>query len=174
MKRLGASFDRLLTSFSVVGMCLIAGITLMVTAKVVMRYFFNSPIVWVIDITEYAMLFITFLGTAWVLKKEAHVIMDLIIDRLSYRGRRIAILITSVAASVVCLIITWYGVAVGLDWYNINYYYQGALDIPAFYLEAVIPLGMFLVAIQFLRRARDNWKLLKTPENGVVKPNTEG
>jgi len=161
MKRLGASFDRLLTYFSVVGMSLIAGIMLLVVAKVAMRYFFNNPIVWVIDITEYAMLFITFLGTAWLLKKEGHVIMDLLLDRLNRKGRHMAIVITSVAAATTCFIITWYGVVVGLDWYNINYFYQGALDIPAFYLEAVIPVGMLLVAIQFMRRAYSNWKLMR-------------
>ncbi|MFC1972603.1 TRAP transporter small permease [Chloroflexota bacterium] len=161
MKRLGASFDRLLTYFSVVGMSLIAGMMLLVTAKIAMRYFFNSPIVWVIDIAEYAMLFITFLGTAWLLKKEGHVIMDLLLDRLNRKSRHMAVVITSVAAATTCFIITWYGVVVGLDWYNINYFYQGALDIPAFYLEAVIPVGMLLVAIQFMRRAYSNWKLMK-------------
>ncbi|MBU2609080.1 MAG: TRAP transporter small permease [Chloroflexi bacterium] len=161
MKSLGASFDRLLTFFSVVGMLLIAGMMLAVVAKVAMRYFFNSPIVWVIDITEYAMLFITFLGTAWLLKREGHVIMDLLLDRLNHKNRHLAIAITSVVAATTCFIITWYGVVVGFDWYNINYFYQGALDIPAFYLEAVIPVGMLLVAIQFLRRAYNNWKLMK-------------
>jgi len=142
-------------------MLLIAGMMLAVVAKVAMRYFFNSPIVWVIDITEYAMLFITFLGTAWLLKREGHVIMDLLLDRLNHKNRHIVIVITSVFAATTCFIITWYGVVVGLDWYSINYFYQGALDIPAFYLEAVIPTGMLLVAIQFLRRAYYNWKLMK-------------
>ena len=142
-------------------MLLIAGMMLLVVAKVVMRYFFNSPIVWVIDITEYAMLFITFLGIAWLLKKEGHVIMDLLLDRLNQKGRHLATAITSFVAAIICFIITWYGVVVGLDWYNINYFYQGALDIPAFYLEAVIPVGMLLVTIQFLRRAYNNWKLMK-------------
>ncbi|MFC2122158.1 TRAP transporter small permease [Bacteroidota bacterium] len=161
MKKLSASFDRLLTYFSVVGMSLIAGMMLLVVAKVAMRYFFNSPIVWVIDIAEYAMLFITFLGTAWLLKKEGHVIMDLLLDRLNHRSRHMAVVITSVVAATTCFVITWYGVVVGLDWYNINYFYQGALDIPAFYLEAVIPVGMLLVSIQFLRRAYNNWKLMR-------------
>lgn len=142
-------------------MLLIAGMMLLVVAKVAMRYFFNSPIVWVIDITEYAMLFITFLGIAWLLKKEGHVIMDLLLDRLNQKGRHLATAITSFVAAIICFIITWYGVVVGLDWYNINYFYQGALDIPAFYLEAVIPVGMLLVTIQFLRRAYNNWKLMK-------------
>lgn len=161
MKRLGAYFDRLLTYFSVVGMSLIAMIMLMVVAEVAMRYFFNRPIVWVIDITEYVMLFITFLGIAWLLKKEGHVVMDLLLDRLNHKNRHMAVAITSVVAAITCSITTWYGIVVGLDWYNINYFYQGALDIPAFYLEAVIPVGMLLVTIQFLRRAYSNWKLMR-------------
>jgi len=142
-------------------MSLIALIMLMVVAEVAMRYFFNRPIVWVIDITEYVMLFITFLGIAWLLKKEGHVVMDLLLDHLNRKSRHMAVAITSVVAAITCFIITWYGVVVGLDWYNINYFYQGALDIPAFYLEAVIPVGMFLVSIQFLRRAYSNWKLMR-------------
>ena len=44
---------------------------LVVCAEVLLRYGFNSPISWVVEISEYALLWITFLGAAWVLRAAA-------------------------------------------------------------------------------------------------------
>ena len=106
MKKLGDFFDRILDYLAIVAMVLIVGNMLLVVVEVVMRYFFDKPVVWVIEITQYALVFMTFLATAWLLKREGHVIMDLIVNRLNEKGRHIANMITSFIAALVCLIIT--------------------------------------------------------------------
>ena len=146
-------FDRTLNVLAVVAGILVVGTMLLVTAEVIMRHFFNRPIVWVIEIIQYALVFITFLAAAWLLRKEGHVIMDLLVNRLSAKSRDLANVITSTVAAIMCLVVTWFGIVVGVDYYQIDYIYQGTLTIPSFYLEAVVPLGTLLLSIQFLRRA---------------------
>jgi TRAP-type C4-dicarboxylate transport system permease small subunit len=126
---------------------------LVVCADVFLRYFFNRPMFWVLESTQFALVFITFLGAAWVLKNDGHVRMDIVINRFSQRTQDRINIVTSILCAVACLVVTWYGVKVWWDYFQINYLYAGSLVIPAYYLEAVIPIGGFLLFIQFLRKA---------------------
>jgi len=146
-------FERTLDVLGAGAGVLIAFLMLGVCADVCMRYFFNRPLFWMIEVTQYAMVFILFLGTAWLLRKEGHVVMDVLINRLGQKSRTLTNVITSILGAIVCFIITWYAAKVTRDYFQINYVYSATLDIPAFLLQAIVPLGAFLLSIQFLRRA---------------------
>jgi len=146
-------FERVLNFFSVVAGLLVALIMIEVCVDVFMRYFLNRPIPWTIEFTQYAMIFILFLGAAWVLRDEGHVVMDIVIIRLSSRSRKLTNGITSIMAAIVCFIITVYGTLVNIDYFQTDYMFGEVLNIPAFSLQFIVPLGMFLLTIQFLRRA---------------------
>lgn len=151
--KLRAIFETTLNVFSVAAGVLVAFLMLVVSADVFMRYFLNRPIFWTIEVTQYAMVFILFLGAAWLLREEGHVVMDVLINRLGQRYRNLTNVFTSVLGAIVCLLITWYGVKVNIDYIKMDYMYSATLEIPAFLLQAVVPLGTFLLFIQFLRRA---------------------
>jgi len=85
LTRAGTGFDFILNTLAGIAGFLIVFATLSVGISVVMRYFFNSPVSWVTEICEYILLYITFLVAAWVLRKEGHVKMDLIIDQFKSR-----------------------------------------------------------------------------------------
>ncbi len=152
MKLLKATFDRIIDVLAVFARVLLVLVMLVVCADVVMRYFFNSPMSWVLESTQFALVFITFLGATWVLKNEGHVRMDIVINRFSQRTQNRINVVTSILCAAVCLVVTWYGVKVWWDYVQIDYLYPGSLVIPAYFLEAVIPIGGFLLFIQFLRR----------------------
>ncbi len=154
LQRKAASiFDRALGVPAALSGALIISIMLLVALGVIMRHFFHRPIVWVNEITEICLVFILYLSTAWVLKKEGHVVMDLLVNKLGAKSRDLTNVITSILAAIICLIITAYGIRVGWDYFQIDFTYAGSFLIPAFLLEAVVPLGTFLLFIQFLRRA---------------------
>jgi len=152
LMKANAIFDRTLDILAIFAGIIIVVTMLLVTAKVIMRLL-DHPIVWVIEITQISLVFMTFLATTWVLRKEGHVIMDLLVNRLGDKSRDLTNVITSILAAIICLIITAYGIMVGWDYYQIDFIYAGTLLIPAFYLQAVVPLGTLLLSIQFLRRA---------------------
>ncbi len=153
MMMLRKIFDRALNLFSVAAGVLVALILIEVSVDVFMRYFLNRPIPWTIEFTQYAMIFILFLGTAWVLRNEGHVVMDILVIRLSSRSRKLTNGITSIMSAIVCFIITVYGALVNIDYFQTGYMFGEVLNIPAFSLQFVVPLGMFLLTVQFLRRA---------------------
>jgi len=161
--KLGAIFERTLNVLSVAAGVLVTFLMVGVSVDVFMRYFLNRPIFWMIEITQYAMVFILFLGAAWLLRQDGHVVMDVLITRLGQKSQNLANVITSILGAIVCLIITWYGVKVNWDYIQIDYIYSATLEIPAFLLQAVVPLGTFLLFIQFLRRAYGYLGKLRAP-----------
>jgi hypothetical protein len=51
--------------------------------EVTIRWLGGASQLWVIEVSEYALLFITFLGAPYLLAKNLHVVMDLVYDSLA-------------------------------------------------------------------------------------------
>lgn len=117
-----------------------------------MRYFLHQPITWVDEITEYILLYITFFGTAWVQRNEGHIVFDLLMERLGEKGRTIMGVVNSVLCIPMCFILIWFGAQVTWDHYQRGIYNPTLLEFPKALVIAVIPVGSFLLLIQFIRR----------------------
>jgi len=61
----------------------------------------ESP-VWTVQFNEYSLLWMTFLGSAWVLSRRKHVAVDVITAHLGPTGRRIAEVIHCLVGTGVC------------------------------------------------------------------------
>jgi len=162
MRRLRIVLDRTIDSLAVFTQALVILIMLAVCADVFLRYFFNRPMFWVLESTQFALVFITFLGATWVLKNDGHVKMDIVINRFSQLTQTRINVVTSILCAIICLVVTWYGAIVWWDYLQIDYLYPGSLKIPAYLLEIVIPIGGLLLFIQFLRKAYNYLEKLKT------------
>ena len=117
-----------------------------------MRYFIGQTPLWTFETTEYTLLFITFLATAWLLKEEGHVKMDLLLNQFSRKNQAIISTFTSSIGTVMFLIITWYSSKVVWEVTQTHYYLPSILEVPATPIYIIIPIGSFLLFIQFLRR----------------------
>ena len=163
-------FDRTLDLLAVLAGTLLIFTMLAISYDVVFRYFLNRPLGWVVEISEYVLLYITFLGTAWLLRREGHVKIDIVFNRLSSRNQSLLNIVTSIIAAIACLALAWWGVDVTLDNFQRNLVIRETLDVPKFILIAVIPLGSFLLFAQFLRRAYGNlasWRLTRGKREGL-------
>lgn len=149
-----AIFDRTIILLAVLAGILLIVMMLSVNFEVAMRYFLGSPTKWVMDVTQSILLYITFLGTAWVLKREGHVKMDMVINRLKPRTQAMVNIITSISAAIPWLVITCYTANVTWDHFQRGFIMmRTALYMPSAPILVIIPIGSFLLFIQFLRRA---------------------
>lgn len=164
----GAIYILVFFSFGLV-MCAV----LIVCAEVVSRYVLNRPFVWVEQISGYILVYIVFLNAAWVLKKERHVKLDILLNRLNPKTQTLFNVVTSFVAAIVCLIITWYGVDVTWDYFQRDVPSIEMLRIPMFIIWGVIPVGGFLLFIQFLRRAYGFLMSLRTTTDERQSPKHE-
>lgn len=161
LTKLGSAFDRLIDglAYSTGGIFLF--IMIAVTTDVCSRKLFGVPIQWVDEVAGYLLLYASFLGAAWLLKKEGHVSVDVAVERLNPRAQACLHMILSMLIATLCLVMTYMGVLTTLDAYRRRVFTVSVLEAPLALLVAVIPLGFLLLFIQFLRRAYTYLEVLK-------------
>lgn len=123
--------------------------TLVICYGVVLRAFGESTI-WQTELTIYLLMFVTFVGGAYGLKHGEHVNVDLLTNRLSERGRLAMNLFVSLLCLVFVAVVAWkayesWAVATQLDWRS-----GTAWNPPLKYPYAILPLGMALIALQYV------------------------
>jgi len=99
---------------------------------------------------------------AWLLKKERHVSVDLLITRLSTRVQTLLSIFTSAIGAAICGAIIWYGSLATLASWQRGMYTATVLEVPVAYLMVIILAGSLLLFIQFARRAHRHLINLKS------------
>ncbi len=163
-KRAGSIFDQIMNYSVIIAAVILIFVILSVSAEVVLRYFLGRPTVWVVEIAGYSLLYITFLVVAWVQKRQKHVKMDLVFNRLNPKVRVIVNLFTSIISTIICFILTLYGAKVTFYFFKAGYPTPTPLRIPKFIIVFIIFLGSLLLLIQFIRTTYENWIYIKRTE----------
>ncbi len=136
-------------------------IMLIVSIEVAMSSIWDRPIAWVTEISEYGLLFVAFLSAAWVLQKERHVVMNLVINQLKPGTQVLTNLVTSIMAAAMCLVTLWYSAQSTWIYFQEGTFRPSILEIHDGYIMTIIPIGCLLLFIQFLRRIYGYWLLWK-------------
>lgn len=146
------NIDRLFSIGAFIAGFLLLFVTFSISYSIISRAVgFPSP-VWIVQFNEYALLWITFLGTAWVLARGKHVSIDLLTGRFSDRKKSWFRLFHGILGTIVCSVFIWYGF-----WTTFGQYKRGivdvqAIDMPKYLILMIIPIGFLLLAIQFIRQ----------------------
>jgi C4-dicarboxylate transporter, DctQ subunit len=159
-------WDRLIDGFMVLAGILFWVQMLIVNIEVFSRYFF-TPTIWVAEISSIIILWICFLVPAWVLRKDAHVRMDLVLQRLKPKTQAMINFFTYLTGVVVMLIVAGAGLMTTIYW--IGNKTPTMLMLPRSPIIAIIFLGSILFAVQFFINAvnyLDEWKTEKFKAHG--------
>ena len=168
LSRMSFIFDRILSALMCLGAVILAFLMLAVCWDVIARTVAGKPLMWLLEFTEYGLLYMTFLCTAWVLKNEAHVNSDLLLVTLSPEKQALLNTLTSILGAFICLCLTWFGADVALEKMQSGAYQPTAIQPPDFPIFVIIPIGCFLLFIQFLRRAHNNlekWRAIRNEKS---------
>lgn len=146
--------DRLLARvenlFAALGVWGLAFVLFAVCLEIVMRGLFNRPQQWISETTEYALLYITFLGTAWLQRQNGHVAVDLLTNALSERWRRALSIVSAVIGIVIGVVFTWFGASATINALMRGAYRPTVLEFPTWIVLAVIPVGGAVLGLRFL------------------------
>ena len=169
MKLLTKVFDRIIDISAIAAAVLIVFTMLAVDVDIVWTFFFRGSILWVFEIATFCLLYITFLGTAWLLKIEGHVKVDIVFSKLKPRAQAIANIVTSVFGIIISLILFWWGIKVSCEHFQHGYYIRSMVNYPTGVLLSIIPFGSFLLFIQFLRTTYGSIrKLTEAPDKDQI------
>ena len=170
ISRLEKLLDQITEGFSWFAGFLLFCAIIMVCTDVLLRYFFNSPVGWVLPICEYTLLYIPFLGASLVLKEDQHIRIDILVNQLNPYARSKLNILTSLLGFLVLSVITYYGSYVTIDFYQRNVPTINYLKIPEFLVIMIIPIGSFIFALQFLRTAHKSYRFLRRKERATNQP----
>jgi len=169
VKKLGDIFDTVLDALAILAGALLYFLMISIFFDVTLRFFFGRPLGWAVEFSEYTMLYIVFLGTAWVLRQEGHVAVDVVTSRLSPKIQTYLNIITSILGAIICLIITGYGVVSTLSSFQRGLTIGAMPEYPKWLLLGIIPLGSLVLAVQFARRAHGFYSKLGASEDPEQK-----
>ena len=156
--------DGLIQAGGVATAALIVVITLLLIYEVVTRYFLRSPSMWALDVARYAILYLTFLGAAWLLEEEGHVKVEILTSRFNDRNQALIHSITSILAFLACGIFFWEAAALTYEAFVTGEFIDRSIVVPKSLIMGMMPLGTILICIQFLRRAWQYFRLYQTLE----------
>ena len=146
-------FDRFNQVLAAIACTMLVLITLAICWEIFARWTLNLNNPWLVELSEITLLYVTFLGAAWVLGNDKHVAIDLIIERISGVTQRWLHLVLSLLAAVTCFTLVWFGILVALDQFQNEIREPTIMAPQSFWITLVIPFGFLLLGVQFLRRA---------------------
>ena len=161
VQRLQRLVDRGLNLLALIAAFMLVGVIVSVMVEVFLRSFFNRPQEWVVEISEYALLYITFLSAAFVLKKEGHIVVDLVTCRLNLNKRLFLAIVQYILISLVSMVFIYVGAKVTVDNFIRGIYNPTVLQIPIAYVLGIIPIGGFFLLVQSLIGLFTSYKKFK-------------
>jgi len=148
MLRLGRFIDVLSTRLAHVAALLVLVMTFLVTANVVARYLIRSPIPWAMEVNQYLFCAVTLLASAYAIKEDVHVRVDLLRTRLHIRKRLLVDLAAFPIILVVCGLLVWYG----SDEARLAYLYDrrssSETALPLWPVWSIVAVGGFAFLLQ--------------------------
>lgn len=146
------TFDRIIDFMAfVAGILLVAGV-LIVCFEVIMRYFAHRPQIWTVEVCEYILFGIAFLGAPWLLKQGGHVSVDLVVEHLGSKNQGRLRLFSAVTGVIISAIICWFSLATAWDCYKSGVLVTKTLTVPKHYFLILIFLGYLLLLVEFTRQ----------------------
>jgi TRAP-type mannitol/chloroaromatic compound transport system permease small subunit len=128
-----------------------------VTYDVVLRYVFNAPTEFALEVNEYLLLTISWLGGGYVLKHKAHVNVDILYRIFPERAKAITNMITSILFFSFCGVLLWKGCEASVYSFQSHEATQ-IIKLPLFLFNILIPLGAFLIMVQGIVQFVQNLK----------------
>ncbi len=146
------TFERFTAVLAAIAAALVLGMSLWISYDVLSRYFFDFASPWSFDLSEYALVWITFLAAPWVLLQDRHVRIELLTDVLPVKAQRIIGILVCLVALLTCAVLAWRTGIAALQYIDRNTMMPRIWRIPRIWPYSIIPIGSALLTVAFAFR----------------------
>ncbi len=153
MKGFWKFFDMLSDIMAALAGVILVFITAAVCYTIGMRYLFTKTTIWIMQTTEYALLWIVFLATTWLLREKGHITTDLIYTHLSDETKRYLDCTMFIIGGLVCAFMVYFGMDYVRECIVKGVTDVRAITIPKWIIFIIIPVGSLFLTLQFFRMA---------------------
>jgi TRAP-type mannitol/chloroaromatic compound transport system permease small subunit len=126
--------------------------TLATTYDVVMRYVFNNPTNWSLELDLYLLVAASFLSGGYCLLHEGHVKVDVLYQVLPDRVKALLDVITSALFFIFVIVLVWKGWGFAHESFVEGKRSSEAMGWPLYPSQMMIPIGGFLIGLQGLAK----------------------
>jgi len=145
-------FDKLLDFLALFCAVLMIFMLVSVNYAVVLRYLFRGGVVGILEIWEYMVLYVAFLGSAWQLRRKGHVGIDVLSSRLKPKSQATLSTVTYSLCALVTGTLCWFGTKEWWEKFTTGVRLtETELEVFQYLVLWVVPFGFLLLTIQFLR-----------------------
>ena len=139
---------------------LVCVLVVMITVSVLLRYYFQLSVGWSTELGEYFIYIIAVLGAPWVLRKDAHVVVDVVVNLLPPKIRRWVDVVVNLLGALIGFALLYYSGLATCENYIKGTLVIRVMPIPRYLLLLFIPVMSVLVSLQFLHKF---WQGLTSP-----------
>jgi TRAP-type transport system small permease protein len=140
-------YDRLLQGLAACAAVLLGASALAITLDVVGRNVGLGSLPWILEVSEYVLPIATFLVAPWLLRRNEHVRLDILLRAWPRLGH-----VTNVFGLAVSAVLVLYGVRTILNSADQGAMVFKSVVFPEWWLYAPVPLCFSLLAVEFVRR----------------------
>ena len=144
----------------IVSACILASLTTLVVYEVIVRYFFNAPTCWSMEVTQYMFCAITMLTGGYCLFKDYHVRVDLFYPNMSPKTQAMVEIITYSLTIFLCMILIWLGGDEFMQVLLNKTHSDSIAALPIWPVWLMMPLGGLLLLLQVIVRYIKNIQIL--------------
>ena len=143
-------YDKIVKYSGYLASALFIAIGFIVSYEVIMRYLFNSPTIWVNEVSRFLQIWATYLALTYSFHKQDFIRITVIYDRLNERGKKILDFISFVFIIIFCSFVVYYGWLIAYDSLKVGRTSSTILDVPSFLTELAIPLCFAFLVLRVI------------------------
>ena len=148
------AYALILKSLAAIAAVLLGVMAFLVTLDVEMRNVGLGTIAWVNEVSEYSLPVATLLIAPWLLHRNEHIRLDVLLVSLPAGASRALEKACDVIGMAICAVFVWYGIRLILDSARIGSMVVKTLAISEWWQYALVPVSFFLLAVEYARRLR--------------------
>jgi C4-dicarboxylate transporter DctQ subunit len=155
LRLIGRAIDRLGAIAAAIAAVAVLAMVLLMSAGVFFRYVVGQPLIWADEAVRYILVLGVMLAVADVMRRGENIRVDLLVEPLPPRLRRMVELGGLVAALAFALALTWLGIDMVVFSYELGLTTASGIDIPSAWVEIALPIGGALLTLAtFVRLVR--------------------
>jgi C4-dicarboxylate transporter DctQ subunit len=131
---------------------LLAAMTLLAFVQVVLRYVFDSGLIWALEATTYLFGWLVLIGLSIGVRRNSHIAIDLVSEHLPARvGRAVALIAVSLSLLYAALML--YGSWTLIEQLRVFGSLAHDIPLPRWMLLSSLPIGFALLGLRILQVA---------------------
>jgi TRAP-type C4-dicarboxylate transport system permease small subunit len=160
MPALESAYRRLLDGCAVAAALLLGAVAVLVAGDVIARNIGLGTLPWIVEVSEYSLPLATFLVAPWLLRRNEHVRLDVLLSAVPARLARVLDVMADVVGFAVCVVFVFYGAKAIASSAQQGSLVIKAIVFPEWWLYAPVPFCFALLAIEFVRRIAGRGQLV--------------